>query len=523
MATTISSYSVSLALDARDYIRNSDLSRAETNRLVREINGARTPADNYARSLGLLDKSLKQGAIDQNVYNRLVDAAGDKMHKASNAASGLSNSLARMVAAYVGFTAIKGFIADSASLAMQAESASIQFEVLTGTIEESQDLLRGLKELAATTPLSFSNTQEAAKTLLAFNVETQMILPTLKMLGDITGGNSERFKMLSLAFAQMSSAGRLMGQDLLQMINAGFNPLQEISRKTGESMIELKKRMEAGGVSAQEVSSAFQSATAEGGRFFGMIDRMGETTEGRLAILKDSVDDLKRSLGELATADAAQAQVEGATKSVSAFTKGLNALTSGDIQLGEMGKIISGMTSKTEQDALKAIEQQNKFMEMQVALRRANMQPGQTAGSRSSGISSANQAAKEQIVAGDAGLSSAIEGGLDSIRSGAGGLMDLLTATREGALGIAMAGMANTQELIKSTKDDPAIAALEVGTQEAYAYLTQASRDAEKQARDEASKKAQLEENAKKQRDQMVIWLDRINTSLENNGFKRFR
>lgn len=56
-------------------------------------------------------------------------------------------------------------------------------------------------------------------------------------------GNASRFQLLSLAFSQMSATGRLMGQDLNQMINAGFNPLQEISKKTGKSIGELKEAM----------------------------------------------------------------------------------------------------------------------------------------------------------------------------------------------------------------------------------------------------------------------------------------
>ena len=68
------------------------------------------------------------------------------------------------------------------------------------------------------------------------------------MLGDVSQGNKERFDSLTLAFAQVGSAGKLSGQDLLQFVNAGFNPLNEISKMTGESMAELKERMSAGGV-----------------------------------------------------------------------------------------------------------------------------------------------------------------------------------------------------------------------------------------------------------------------------------
>jgi hypothetical protein len=80
-------------------------------------------------------------------------------------------------------------------------------------------------------------------------------------------------------------------------VNAGFNPLQEISRKTGQSMIDLKKAMEDGAISADMVTEAFRSATSEGGLFFGALEKGAETTEGRIAKLGDSILGLKVSFG----------------------------------------------------------------------------------------------------------------------------------------------------------------------------------------------------------------------------------
>ena len=101
------------------------------------------------------------------------------------------------------------------------------------------------------------------------------------MLGDVSQGNKERFDSLTLAFAQVGSAGKLSGQDLLQFVNAGFNPLNEISKMTGESMAELKERMSAGGVSAEEVAEAFKHATSEGGQFYQAMEHRAKPLTGR--------------------------------------------------------------------------------------------------------------------------------------------------------------------------------------------------------------------------------------------------
>jgi tape measure domain-containing protein len=177
------------------------------------------------------------------------------------------------------------------------ESLTLQFEVLTKSATKATDLIASFRQEAIKSPLNVSDYAQAGKTLMAFGVSADETLPILKTLGDVSMGNAERFAGLALAFAQTQAAGRLMGQEVLQFVNAGFNPLQEISRKTGRSMVELKKAMEDGAISASMVTEAFRSATAQGGLFFGALDKGASTTEGRIAKLRDSMDQLKVSFG----------------------------------------------------------------------------------------------------------------------------------------------------------------------------------------------------------------------------------
>lgn len=531
MATTINSYSVSLALDASSYIRNSALSRKETTSLIREINQARSPADKYERSLNRIDKALKVGAIDQGTYNRLLDSAKHRLNGAASAADRLSVNIGRSLAAIVGLSAIQSTTRDIARLTMEAESASVAFEVLTGTAEEAADLISGLKALAATTPLQLGDTQSAARTLLSFNVATSEILPTLRMLGDVTGGNTDRFKMLTLAYAQMTAASRLMGQDLLQMINAGFNPLQEISRKTGESMLELKKRMEDGAISSQEVADAFKSATEEGGKFFGMTQRLAETLEGRMNILTDKVDNLKRAFGELLQSDFISAQLDGITASIDNLTKGLNALTRGDIKFGSYFGREGFFHSQTEIDSANQDADQLAFMREQLKRRRSGLPTVVTDSSRIA--TQASQAAsraeeRKQIAEG-------VSAGLSNIAGTVGGSITsastaLLSSLQMNVMGVVESikqstiTLADTNtRLVQSVAEPPAIRSLQVGTQEAFDYLSQSTRDAEQRQRQAEAEKKRRDEKAEKDREQMRKWLERINDTLEQNGFKRFR
>lgn len=170
--------------------------------------------------------------------------------------------------------------------------------LLGGNKKQAEELLKTLKETAKTTPYETSQLVKATQTMMAFGISAKDTQKYLNQIGDISMGNAEKLSGLTLAFSQVQSAGRLTGQDLLQMINQGFNPLNIISKETGESMASLKERMSQGGVSAQEVAHAFEIATSKGGLFYKGMEKGSKTTEGRISTLKDSFKEMTGSLTE---------------------------------------------------------------------------------------------------------------------------------------------------------------------------------------------------------------------------------
>lgn len=195
--------------------------------------------------------------------------------------------------AVTAITAVTGALSAGAAAGVkynaQMEQYITSFGTMLGSAEKATVLVNDLKEMGAKTPFETSDLAKGSQTLLAFGVAADDLLPTLQMLGDVSQGNKERFDSLTLAFAQVSSAGKLTGQDLLQFVNAGFNPLNEICKVTGESMEEVRDRMSKGGVSADEVAQAFKRATGEGGQFYQAMEAQSQTFNGQMSTLKDNV------------------------------------------------------------------------------------------------------------------------------------------------------------------------------------------------------------------------------------------
>jgi hypothetical protein len=308
MTTSITALNIRIAADASE-VYEAAKRMSSTMRNVNQImDAATTPVERYQQSLARLEAAYMKNRITTEQYIRGVQQIGKaydesvaKQSKATRQQTESSNamilSLRRLAGAYLGLQTGKQII----QIAAEAEAASVQFEVLTGSAERASVLIADMKRLAQASPLSLPAVQRGGQLLLSFGMEADKVTQTLKMLADVSGGNQQRFEILSLAFAQTTAAGRLMGQDLLQMINGGFNPLLEISKTTGRSMLDLKKDMEAGAISAQMVEDSFRRATSQGGLFFGMTEKMSKTTSGALAQMVGNVTEMSIEIGSRLT------------------------------------------------------------------------------------------------------------------------------------------------------------------------------------------------------------------------------
>lgn len=182
-----------------------------------------------------------------------------------------------------------GAVGAITKIGAEAEQTSVAFTTLVGSETKAKGMLDEIAKFAAASPFGKLDLTENAKTMLNFGVETGKVLPLLKQLGDISGGNKDRLQSLSLVLGQVSAAGRLQGQDNLQFINAGFNPLQELAKMTGKSYAELQDKMSKGQITFENVTQAIRHATGAGGKFFGMMEKQSQTAAGKFATVKDIV------------------------------------------------------------------------------------------------------------------------------------------------------------------------------------------------------------------------------------------
>ena len=187
------------------------------------------------------------------------------------------------------YTLISAGVGAVTALGAQAEQTSVAFTTLVGSEEKAAGVLKQINEFAAKTPYSNLDLVDNAKTMLNFGVEADKVNGYLRQLGDIAAGDKNKLGSLSLVFGQVASAGKMSGQDLLQFINAGFNPLKELEKMTGKTYTEFQDMMSKGQIGFDALAAAINHATSEGGAFAGMSDKLSQTVSGKFSTLVGNV------------------------------------------------------------------------------------------------------------------------------------------------------------------------------------------------------------------------------------------
>lgn len=180
----------------------------------------------------------------------------------------------------------------------QFQQADTAIQTMLGSKARADELLARVREYAKISPLEFGDITKATQMMLGFNIEAEKVPGYIKAIGDVSMGEAGRFNSLTLAFSQMTAAGKLMGQDLLQMINAGFNPLTIMAEKTGKSVAQLKEEMSKGAITAEMVQQAFIDATSAGGKFYNMSENAAKTINGQLSMMHDALDAAMNDIGK---------------------------------------------------------------------------------------------------------------------------------------------------------------------------------------------------------------------------------
>lgn len=297
------------------------------NSKLEEYNAAHKALDGEKAALFGLTQQQAEARLSVKKLRDEYALYNDNAKEIVESNNGIAISWKKALAVIGGAGVLKALGSEMIRVRGEFQSMQTAIETMVGKDVAGQ-LIPQIKELAKISPLTMSDMVGAEKMMLGFNIQAEDTIKYLKAISDISMGESSKFNSLTLAFSQMSAAGKLMGQDLNQMINAGFNPLQIISEKTGKSIATLKDEMSKGVVSAEMVQQAFIDATSAGGKFYNMSENASKTINGQLSMMQDALDSVFNELG---------------TKSESVIMDGIQMTTSLIQNYETVGKVLAGL------------------------------------------------------------------------------------------------------------------------------------------------------------------------------------
>ena len=259
---------------------------------------------------------------------------------------------------------MKNVVVGSFELAAALEQTKVGFTTMLGSGEAAQGMLDELRDFAATTPFQFTDLTTAASRMIAMGTAAEDVIPTLTAVGDAAAGlglGKAGIDRITLALGQMGAKGKIGGDDLRQLAEAGVPALRYLADAAGVSTGEMQQMIEKGIIPAAEgVKVLTQSMSNE---FGGLMAEQSKTATGALSNLEDATATLGTVLGGMFLEDVTNAAT-GLAEFETNLVRALNA--------GKENKRIVTELDDAVHDGLITQEQANDVVEKGSVAARGN-------------------------------------------------------------------------------------------------------------------------------------------------------
>lgn len=261
--------------------------KARMAELEKEIDKARTRAAQLKAEQIDLKTELKETTSELKKQKAGVSGVSDEMKKMKTLITGF-------IAAYGGKKLWELLIGSNDEM----EQYTTSLKVMLGSTEKASAMIEKMRDFAAKTPLTLENVISGGSLLMSYGVDESNLIDTMTKLGDLARGNAEKMDRITLAYGQMLAKGKVTGEELMQMTEAGV-PLQTaLAESIGVTGEEFSKMVSAGKVGIDDLNKAITELTTGNGKFAGMMEKQSQTMRGMLSTLLDNLSEFMRKMGE---------------------------------------------------------------------------------------------------------------------------------------------------------------------------------------------------------------------------------
>jgi len=244
--------------------------------------------DKMSPQLQKIQASVNQTTAAVEKSARTMSTSFSNMgNSIKNVSSGIRNAGTALAPMSVGIGAAGVMALKSTA---NFETLQMQMEVLTGSAEKGKEVFDKLVKLGAETPFELKDLAKANNTLMGYGQTAEQAFHQIQLIGDISAVSGGDLQGITVAFGQAAASGRLMGQDLLQLVNNGVPIIDMLAKTMKKPKEAIKEMVSQGAVTFPVLLKAFEDATGKGGRFEGGMEKLSKTLGGLYSTLKDNLN-----------------------------------------------------------------------------------------------------------------------------------------------------------------------------------------------------------------------------------------
>lgn len=243
--------------------------------------------------------------INNSQFKKQIDEMHAKMvgfnKSVEKQASDVDVFFRKTAAALAGYVSVMGganLVRNIVQVRGEIQALETSFTVLLQSKEKADRLMEEVVQFAATTPFGLQEVAGATKQLLAFGLEASQIEGTLRSLGDVAAGLGQPLGEIAYLYGTIKTAGKANAVDLKQFAQRGIPIYSELAKVLKIGTDEIDAMVSAGKIGFPEIEAAFQSMTAKGSQFGGMMEEQSKTILGLQSNLKDAIDQMFNDLGK---------------------------------------------------------------------------------------------------------------------------------------------------------------------------------------------------------------------------------
>lgn len=232
-----------------------------------------------------------QGGVVDRVFHSLGRSAKASLQVAATAAA----------ATTVGVAALgKNTLSTGLAYNAMQQNANAALKTMLGSQKAVNEQMEKLGKLAQNSPFSKATFISAQQQLIAFGVEVEKVIPLLDAMQNAvaaSGGGSQQLADLAFVIAQIKAAGKITGQDLIQLGQRGINAAEIIGKAFGKSSAEVKTMISKNQIDADQAIDALTKGMME--KFGGATDAIKQQWSGAADRIKAANRDIGADIGKM--------------------------------------------------------------------------------------------------------------------------------------------------------------------------------------------------------------------------------